>query len=132
MTPEEFIYLDRDCDFFKEAIRRCQQTMDSISTQQHWGLGEGNQRLISANTLVNRFKTKAKGAGDGNSVWDALQKHYQIVEDIQEAHQLVRARMMQADQRFADAFNSVKDTLPERPPEVNKFGPYILPDRTTR
>lgn len=116
LNPEDFVYIDRDCNFFKDQIRDIQQIVDDVSRQEHWGLGETNDRMISARTLVARFKEKAKGAGDGNSVWQIMEQHYRIVEDIQEVHRLVRERMMQEDSAFAARFTELNVSLPERPP----------------
>ncbi|SNY89244.1 hypothetical protein SAMN04244553_6251 [Nocardia amikacinitolerans] len=132
MKPEDFIYIDRDCEFFKLAIQQIQGIMDAVSRQPHWGLGEGNDKMVSGGTVVGRFKTKANGAEDGNSVWKIMEQHYQIVEDIQEVHRLVRERMMQADSNFAAEFNRLNETLPERPPEGQVLGPFILPDGSTK
>ncbi|WP_433726069.1 hypothetical protein ACQP0C_32115 [Nocardia sp. CA-129566] len=132
MKPEDFIYIDRDCQYFKDAIRKIQRTMREVSEQQHWGLGENNDRLVSARTLVDRFKKKAKGADDGNSVWEIMEQHYKIVEDIQQVHRTIRERMMQADSDFAAEFTSLETTLPERPPVSLPTGPYILPGGRTK
>lgn len=132
LTPEDFVYIDRDCQFFKDAIRDIQEVADTIHRQDHWGLGEQEDRLVSATTLVDRFRKKANQAEDGNSVWQIMEEHHQIVEDIQEVHRLVRERMMQADSAFAAEFNHLSDTLPVRPPVPLKTGPYLLPDGTGR
>ncbi|MGX1778023.1 hypothetical protein ACWIGW_38365 [Nocardia brasiliensis] len=132
MTPEDFVYIDRDCRFFKDAIRDIQKVADSIQRQDHWGLGEQVDRLVSATTLVDRFRKKANGAADGNSIWQIMEQHHQIVEDIQEVHRVIRERMMQADSAFAEKFNLLNETLPERPPVPLKAGPYLLPDGTGR
>jgi hypothetical protein len=66
MTPEEFIYLDRDCDLFMTLIRQIQQIADDVSRQDVWGLGEANDRLTSARAMVGRYKVKGRGAPDGN------------------------------------------------------------------
>jgi hypothetical protein len=132
MTPEDFIYIDRDCEYFKRTIRRIQMTMDEVSRQASWGLGETNRDLISGFTLVKRFKDKARGAEDNNSVYAILEDHYRIVEDIQEVHRLARDRIMQADGDFADDFNRLNTTLPDRPPVERPAGPVSLPDGTGR
>ncbi|MGK8512168.1 hypothetical protein ACRS5S_30530 [Nocardia asiatica] len=127
MSPEDFIYIDRDCEHFKIAIRKVQAVMELVSQQQHWGLGEGSGDMVSAQTLVDRFKKKARGAEDRNSVHQIMEDHYRIVEDIQEVHRVVRDRMMQADSNFAADFNRLNSTLPERPPVGVQFGPPRLP-----
>lgn len=116
MTPEDFIYLDRDCTYFKDQIREIQFLADQISRQDHWGLGEANDDLTSARAMVGRYKVKARGAPDGNGVWEVMEKHYQIVDDIQNVYRLMRDQMMEADSEWAAAFNSLNDSLPDRPP----------------
>ncbi|WP_245664707.1 hypothetical protein [Nocardia grenadensis] len=116
MTPEDFIYLERDCQFFKDQIVRIQGSAEEISQQDHWGLGEANDDLTSARAMVGRYKVKAKGAPDGNGVWEIMDQHYKIVDDIQNVFRIMRDQMMQADSEFAAAFNSLNESLPERPP----------------
>ncbi|WP_245676059.1 hypothetical protein [Nocardia niwae] len=130
MSAEDFIYIDRDCEYFKISIRKIQASMDLVSAQDHWGLGEGNGDMVSAKTLVDRFKQKAKGADDRNSVHQIMEDHYRIVEDIQEVHRLARDLIMQADSDFAEAFNRLNTTLPERPPVGVQFSPPRLPNGT--
>ncbi|MFG1792296.1 hypothetical protein [Nocardia sp. NPDC049149] len=132
MKAEDFVYIDRDCEHFKDSIRKIQRTMDLVAQQDHWSLGEQNTKMVSAGTMVGRFKKKARGAEDGNSVYEIMEQHFRVVEDIQEVHRVVRERMMQADSNFAAEFNHLNDTLPEKPPVPLKPGPYILPDGTTR
>lgn len=132
MRAEDFVYIDRDCEFFKDAIRNIQRAMDIVSQQTHWGLGESNSDMVSASTLVDRFKKKARGAEDGNSVYQIMELHFRIVQDIQEVHRIARDRLMQADSNFAAEFNHLNATLPERPPVQLPFGPVSLPDGTGR
>lgn len=132
MSPEEFIYLDRDCETFKTAIRQIQRLADQIADQLHWGLGEANDELHSARAMVGRYKVKAKGAPDGNSVHLIMEQHFKIVEDIQNTYRIMRDRMMQADSEWAAAYNSLSTSLPERPPVGPTPGPHILPDGSTR
>ncbi|BDT96786.1 hypothetical protein IFM12275_67620 [Nocardia sputorum] len=132
MSAEDFIYIDRDCEYFKSAIQKIQRSMDSVSRQSRWGLGEGNGDLISAGTLVDRFKKKARGAEDLNSVYQIMEDHYRIVEDIQEVHRLARDRIMQVDSDFAADFNRLNTTLPERPPVGVQFSPPKLPMGTDK
>ncbi|MEU2103707.1 hypothetical protein [Nocardia sp. NPDC019255] len=127
MSPEDFVYIDRDCEYFKIAIRKIQALMEVVSQQERWGLGEDNGDLVSAQTLVDRFKKKARGAEDRNSVHQIMEDHYRIVEDIQEVHRIARERIMQADSNFAADFNRLNTTLPERPPVGVQFAPPTLP-----
>ncbi|WP_280421872.1 hypothetical protein [Nocardia carnea] len=132
MSPEEFIYLDRDCETFKITIRTIQNLAKEIGEQPHWGLGEGNDELFSARAMVGRYKVKAMGAPDGNSVHLIMEQHFKIVEDIQNTYRVMRDHMMQADSEWAAAYNSLSATLPERPPVGPTPGPHILPDGSTR
>ncbi|MGW1741489.1 hypothetical protein ACWCPQ_22095 [Nocardia sp. NPDC001965] len=132
MSPEEFIYLERDCETFKIAIRQIQRLADEIGDQDHWGLGEANDDLYSARAMVGRYKVKAKGAEDGNSVHLIMEQHFKIVEDIQNVFRVMRDQMMQADSEWAAAFNSLSTSLPDRPPVGPTLGPYILPDGSAR
>ncbi|MEV3963478.1 hypothetical protein AB0M34_21735 [Nocardia sp. NPDC050193] len=116
MTPEDFVYLDRDCEHFKRTIERIRIIAAQVSQQDHWGLGEGNDDLTSARAMVGRYKVKAKGAPDGNGVFEVMDQHYQIVEDIQNVYRAMRDQMMQADSEWAAAFNSLNESLPDRPP----------------
>jgi hypothetical protein len=127
MSAEDFVYIDRDCEYFKSAIQKIQRSMDVVSGQSHWGLGEGDGDLVSAKTLVDRFKKKARGAEDLNSVYQIMEDHYRIIEDIQEVHRIARDRIMQADSDFAADFNRLNTTLPERPPVGVQFSPPRLP-----
>ncbi|MFE7742889.1 hypothetical protein [Nocardia sp. NPDC057455] len=132
MSAEDFVYIDRDCQYFKDAIRKIQRYMELVSRQERWGLGESNDGMVSGKTLVDRFKAKARGAEDLNSVHQIMEDHYRIVEDIQEVHRLARDRMMQADSIFAAEFNRLNTTLPERPPVGVQFSAPRLPNGTTK
>ncbi|WP_236566604.1 hypothetical protein [Nocardia sp. CY41] len=127
MSAEDFIYIDRDCEYFKNAIQKIQRSMDFVSQQSHWGLGERDGDMVSAQTLVDRFKKKARGAEDNNSVYQIMDDHYRIVEDIQEVHRIARDRIMQSDSDFAADFHRLSTTLPERPPVGVQFSPPRLP-----
>lgn len=132
MTPEDFVYIDRDCEYFKRTIRRIQSIAEQVSRQDSWGLGETTKNMVSGQTVVERFKQKAKQASDGNDVYTIMEQHYKIVEDIQEVHKTARERMMQADSEFAQEFTHLSETLPQRPPAQLPPGPYLLPDGTGR
>ncbi|WP_141691966.1 hypothetical protein [Nocardia brasiliensis] len=132
MTPEDFVYIDRDCEYFKRVIRRIQSLAEQIARQDSWGLGETTKNMVSGQTVVDRFRQKAKQASDGNDVYTIMEQHYKIVEDIQEVHKSARERMMQADSEFAASFTQLNETLPERPPAQLPAGPYLLPDGTAR
>ncbi|MFC8527540.1 hypothetical protein [Nocardia sp. NPDC057227] len=132
MSAEDFIHVERDCEHFKAAIQDIQAIADQIARQPHWGLGENNDPMISARTVVDRFKAKANEAGDGNSVYEIMEQHYKIVEDIQEVHRIVRQRMMDTDAEFAAEFQRLSTELEERPPVQPELGPYLLPDGSAR
>ncbi|MFI9403611.1 hypothetical protein [Nocardia sp. NPDC052316] len=132
MKPEDFVYIDRDCDYFKRTIQRIQTIADEVSNQPSWGLGETNNQMVSAGTVVDRFRQKAKQAKDGNDVYTVMEQHYKIVDDIQSVYRSVRERMMQADSNFASEFTRLNEILPERPPAQLPAGPYLLPDGTAR
>ncbi|CAM4278181.1 hypothetical protein NONI108955_18575 [Nocardia ninae] len=132
MKPEDFVYIDRDCEYFKGVIRQIQGLAEQVSRQPSWGLGEENDEMVSGRTVVERFKQKAKLAGEGNDVYSIMNQHYKIVEDLQEVHRAARERMMQADSNFASEFTHLNATLPERPPAQLPAGPYLLPDGTAR
>lgn len=132
MTPEDFIYLDRDCEHFKQVIRDIQSLAEEVSEQSHWGLGEANDDMTSARAMVGRYKVKAKGAPDGNSVYEIMEQHYRIIEDIQNTYRLMRDQMMQADSDWAAEFTAQNETLPQRPPAAPVLGPYLLPGGSTR
>lgn len=132
LSPEEFVYIERDCESFKRTIRKIQSTINSVADHPEWGLGENHGQLVSAATVVGRFREKANRAPDGNSVYEIMEQHYKIVEDIQEVHRQVRRRMMDADAEFAAEFDRLSATLPQRPPEGTEFGPYLLPDGSVK
>ncbi|WP_378738806.1 hypothetical protein [Nocardia brasiliensis] len=132
MKPEDFVYVDRDCEYFKRTILRIQRIADEISGQPYWGLGEATDKMVSGKTVVDRFKQKAKQAADSNNVYAIMEQHYKIVEDIQQVYRSARERMMQADTEFASEFTRLNETLPERPPVQLPAGPYLLPDGTGR
>ncbi|MBF6354389.1 hypothetical protein IU449_07515 [Nocardia higoensis] len=116
MQPEDFVYVDRDCEYFKVAIRQIQRIASEISEQGHWGLGERVRELVSAQTVVDRFKKKAQQSAGGNNVWEVMEQHYQIVEDIQSFYRVARERIMQSDSEFAAQFTQLSETLPDRGP----------------
>src|SRR5262245_41322505 len=95
MDLEKFVYLDRDCDYFKGRIRSIQRAVDEVSQMKHWGLGDdfvkdGDRDLVSAKTMVSRWKLKSRGAKDGNSFYDILESHWQTVDAFQTLFRTVR------------------------------------------
>ncbi|MEU4836965.1 hypothetical protein [Nocardia testacea] len=132
MAPEEFINLDRDCSLFLGVIEQIKRIAGEISRQDHWGLGEADDDLSSARAMVGRYKVKAQGAPDGNGVYEIMDQHVRIVQDIQDVYRIMRDRMMQADSEWAAAYHSLEATLPQRALSAPTSGPYILPDGSTR
>ncbi|MFI5720823.1 hypothetical protein [Nocardia sp. NPDC051750] len=113
LTPEEFVNINRDCDRFKTHIRQMQERAKIISEtpDKAWGLGADNPLLTSAQTMVARFRTKAKGAEDGNDVHAILEQNYKIIEDIQSVHKIILDRYMATDTAFADAVRQYESGL---------------------
>ncbi|ATL67390.1 hypothetical protein [Nocardia terpenica] len=124
MDLEKFVYLDRDCNFFKENIRKVQQLMTQVSQQKHWGLGEdhvpdGERDLISAKTMVKRWRDKAQGTE--NSVHTVLESHWQTVDDLQTLFRTVRERMTANDEQQAARYRELEATLPQQNPAPQKL-----------
>lgn len=116
MNAEEFVYIERDCEGFKLLIQELQITAEEIWKRERWDIGEGSDDLHSAKTLVNRFRHKAKGSGDGNDVFAILEQHYQIVVDIQELHRAIAQRYMATDDAFAARYNELMASAPPSVP----------------
>src|SRR5690606_16815046 len=107
-----FVYIDRDCEGFKLLIRQLQRTARDISQREKWDLGEAHPDLGSARILVSRYRAKAEGAEDKNSVGAILEEHYRIVEDIQTLHREIAQRYLETDEGFASRYNELTATLP--------------------
>jgi len=126
MDLDKFVYLDRDCDFFKTQIQRVQNIMNDISRQTHWGLGEdyvaeGDRDLVSAKTMVARWKGKAKGANDGNSFYDILSSHWQTIDDFQTLFRTVREQMTAHDDAQAAKYRQLEASLPQQAPAPERW-----------
>ncbi|WP_040834150.1 hypothetical protein [Nocardia brevicatena] len=119
IEPEEFVYIDRDCERFKTLIRLMQREAEAISNIEaaQWGIGADNPRLTSAQILVQRFREKGKGSD--NSVHAILEKHYQIIDDIQTLHREIMQRYMQSDDNFANRVHRILTRLPEHPTPID-------------
>ena len=134
MDLEKFIYLDRDCEFFKDKILNIQRTMTQISQQEAWGLGEhfapnGTHDLVSGKTMVKRWREKSRGSANG--VYEVMESHRLVIEDFQELFRTVREQMLAADSEQAARYRELEATLPQRQPEPQKwFGPGISFTRT--
>ncbi|WP_327097224.1 hypothetical protein OIE68_46485 [Nocardia vinacea] len=112
VNADEFVYIERDCEAFKEEIRYLQRIAENISRREHWGLGETTDGMTSASTLVARFRGKAKivnpATDSSNNVHDILEQHYQIVDDIQNLHRTIAQKYVGQDQEFAARYNELK------------------------
>ncbi|MEV0435093.1 hypothetical protein [Nocardia sp. NPDC050413] len=95
VRPEEFAGIDRACVMFLEVVENVSLLAGQICSQTHWGLGEGDGRLISGPALVGRFRETA------GVVAAAMETHRRIVGDIREAHRLARDRLVAVDDEWA-------------------------------
>ncbi|WP_019930787.1 hypothetical protein [Nocardia sp. BMG111209] len=116
VNAEEFAYIDRDCQAFKDSIRSLQQIAMDIHRQQYWGLGEDQAVLTSAQTIVHRFRAKAAivdpSKDTSNNAHDILEQHYQIIDALQELHRTIAQRYMATDQVFAARYNELMADMP--------------------
>lgn len=112
VNAEEFVYMERDCEGFKLLIQELQTIAREIRKRERWDLGETSNGLSSASVLVDRFRSKAQDAEDGNDVHAILEQHYQIVEDIQELHRVIAQRYMETDEAFAGRYNELMAGAP--------------------
>lgn len=114
VNAEEFVYIDRDCQAMKDKIRELQGIADRIEGHDVWGLGEDPGNWIkSGKVVVSRFRSKAKGDESGNSVHAILERHYQIVDSIQELHRVIAQRYLDTDGEFAARYNEVMASAPQ-------------------
>ncbi|MBF6425657.1 hypothetical protein GV791_26675 [Nocardia cyriacigeorgica] len=112
VNAEEFVYIDRDCDAMKAAIRNMQTTAKNIAGRDKWGLGEGSDWILTGGFLVDRFRAKAQGSSTANNVHDILERHYQIVDGIQQLHRTIAERYQQTDSSFASEYNQLMASVP--------------------
>ncbi|WP_062981917.1 hypothetical protein [Nocardia anaemiae] len=112
VNADEFVYIERDCQAFKDEISQLQRIAQKISRREHWGLGETTDGMTSANTLVARFRGKAMivnpTTDSDNNVYDILQQHYEIVDNIQNLHRAIAEKYVEQDQEFAARYNELK------------------------
>ncbi|NKY57643.1 hypothetical protein [Nocardia flavorosea] len=121
-NAEEFVYIERDCEGFKLLIQELQSMAEDIADRERWDLGEKD--MDSARIVVGRFRSKAKGADDGNAIFEVLEQHYRIVEDIQELHRVIAQRYMETDDAFAARYNEL---MAGAPPAVPLALPPAIP-----
>ncbi|WP_157186316.1 hypothetical protein [Nocardia jiangxiensis] len=126
MDLDKFVYLDRDCTFFKNQIQQIQRTMQDVSRQSHWGVGEdhvpnGGRDLVSAKTMVERWRSKAAGAKDGNSVHTILDSHWQTVDDFQTLFRTIREQITAHDQAQAAKYKQLEASLPQQAPAPERL-----------
>ena len=126
MDLDKFVYIDRDCTTFKTQIQVIQRLMRDISRQEHWGLGEdhvasGDRDLVSAKTMVARWKSKAMGAQDGNSVHKILDSHWQTIDDFQTLFRTIREQMTAHDQEQAAKYKQLEASLPQQAPAPQRL-----------
>lgn len=114
LNAEEFVYLDRDCQAMKDKIGELQRIAEGISGREIWGLGEDPASWIrSGKVLVKRFRDKAMGDDSGNSAHAILQRHYEIIDGIQELHRVIAQRYLDTDSEFASRYNEVMASAPQ-------------------
>ncbi|MGW6425020.1 hypothetical protein ACWF82_20295 [Nocardia sp. NPDC055053] len=114
LDPAEFAGFDRGCAEFLRVIDQIKVLAGEIGDQVHWGLGEGDARLISGATVVARLRTKA--GGEGNSIDAVLAEHARVVAGIRATHRVVLDRMMLADGEWAARVRSVESVAGHRDP----------------
>ncbi|MFD4442601.1 hypothetical protein ACFWPK_22800 [Nocardia sp. NPDC058519] len=109
VRPAEFARIDDACEEFLRAIAQIRALAVEVGDQVHWGLGEGETRLISAATLVARLRGVA--AAKENSITAVMEGHSRIVGDIRQSLRNVRDLMMVADEEWADRLRSVETSV---------------------
>ncbi|WP_327100821.1 hypothetical protein OIE68_19730 [Nocardia vinacea] len=124
MDLEKFVYIDRDCEYFKDVILKIQRTMTETSQQDKWGLGEGfptqgDRDLISAKTMVTRWREKSRGSE--NSVYAVMESHYKVIEDFQTLFRTVRERITGVDTEQAAKYQDLVANLPQQAPAQAKI-----------
>ncbi|OXR39635.1 hypothetical protein B7C42_08298 [Nocardia cerradoensis] len=131
VNADEFVYIERDCQAFKEEIQDLQQMAQTISRREHWGLGETTEGLESAKILVGWFRGKAKivdaTRDTSNNVYDILQQHYDIVDQIQQLHRTIAQKYVETDQEFAAEYNALMANTPASPIGKVQIQPGVVP-----
>ncbi|MEV5839498.1 hypothetical protein [Nocardia sp. NPDC052112] len=124
MDLEKFVYVDRDCEYFKDQIRKIQTKMTEVSQLQKWGLGDtfapqGDRDLISAKTMVKRWREKSRGSQNG--VYEVMESHYKVIEDFQTLFRTVRERITGVDTEQATKYQDLEANLPQQAPAQAKI-----------
>ncbi|WP_433202670.1 hypothetical protein ACQP1G_12685 [Nocardia sp. CA-107356] len=124
MDLEKFVYIDRDCEYFKDQIRKIQREMTQVSQQEKWGLGDtftlqDDRDLISAKTMVKRWREKSQGSE--NSVYAVMESHYKVIEDFQTLFHTVRERITGVDTEQAAKYQDLEANLPQQAPAQAKI-----------
>ncbi|WP_433601007.1 hypothetical protein ACQPXH_04065 [Nocardia sp. CA-135953] len=124
MDLEKFVYVDRDCEYFKSVILNIQRTMTEISQQDKWGLGDrfekqGDRDLVSAKTMVQRWRDKSRGSE--NSVFAVMESHYKVIEDFQTLFRTVRERITGTDTDQAARYSDLEANMPQQAPATPKI-----------
>lgn len=111
VNAEEFVYIERDCQAMKDQIKEYQRIAVNISNREVWGLGDRSDWIQCAPVLVGRFRAKAKGGG--NDVHSILQKHWDIIDGIQQLHREIANRYQQSDAEFAAKYDELMASVPQ-------------------
>ncbi|MFQ6325676.1 hypothetical protein ACLMAL_05995 [Nocardia sp. CWNU-33] len=124
MDLEKFVYVDRDCEYFKNQIRVIQTMMIEIANQDKWDLGEGftpqgDRDLWSGKTMVARWRQKSQGSQ--NSVYAVMESHYKVIEDFQTLFRTVRERITGVDTDQAAKYQDLQSNLPQQQPATPKI-----------
>ncbi|MFQ6325687.1 hypothetical protein ACLMAL_06055 [Nocardia sp. CWNU-33] len=126
MDLEKFVYVDRDCQYFMDQIRDIQARMSEVSRQDTWGLGEkfepqGDRDLISAKTMVSRWREKSQSTQNPNNIYAVMESHYKVIEDFQTLFRTVRERITSVDTDQATKYQDLEANLPKQPPAQAKI-----------
>ncbi|MFJ1460815.1 hypothetical protein [Nocardia sp. N2S4-5] len=131
VNADEFVYIERDCQAFKDEIAALQVLAQSIARRELWGLGEKTDGLESASIVVGRFRGKAMivdpSKDTANNVWDILQQHYDIVDEIQTLHRTIAQNYVQTDEEFAARYNELMANTPPSPIGTQQIQPGVTP-----
>ncbi|MEU5405413.1 hypothetical protein [Nocardia asteroides] len=96
VDPAAFAGVDQGCAAFLAVIDQIVALAAEIGEQAHWGLGEGDPRLISSAAVVARLRAKAAGI-DGNSIHAVMTAHASAISEIRKAHRLALSQLTGAD-----------------------------------